>query len=103
VDRWPDLVVSQDRTSRAMASAASLVDRLWAQWQAAAGPAGMNPPLSGTDAVMDPWSTTVTDLLATPTTSGTSTSNSRPERRGISQLERDGLRNSFREVLQQIQ
>jgi hypothetical protein len=31
------------------------VDRLWSQWQAAPGHAGMNPPLSGTDAQLDPW------------------------------------------------
>lgn len=41
------------------------VDRLWAQWQAAPGHSGMNPPLSGTDAVLDPWSTDVTDVLDT--------------------------------------
>jgi len=41
------------------------VDRLWAQWQAGAGHAGLNPPLSGTDAVLDPWTATSSDVLDT--------------------------------------
>ena len=39
------------------------VDRIWAQWQSAHP--GVNPPLSGTDATMDPWSLTVTDVIDT--------------------------------------
>lgn len=41
------------------------VDRLWAQWQANPVHGGLNPPLSGTDAVMDPWPQTATDVLDT--------------------------------------
>jgi len=41
------------------------VDRLWAQWQGDSGHSAMNPPLSGSDATMDPWPTTVTDVLDT--------------------------------------
>jgi tyrosinase len=39
------------------------VDRIWALWQGA-NP-GLTPPLSGTDATMDPWTLSSTDVLDT--------------------------------------
>lgn len=41
------------------------VDRLWAQWQVRPGHEGLNPPLSGPDAVLDPWTTTSDGVLDT--------------------------------------
>jgi tyrosinase len=37
------------------------LDRLWWVWHTKPGNTGKNPPLSGTDAVMDPWSYTEPD------------------------------------------
>jgi tyrosinase len=37
------------------------IDRLWAVWQASAAGAGKNPPLVGSDAVMDPYPETEPD------------------------------------------
>jgi tyrosinase len=37
------------------------LDRLWWVWHTTPGNAGKNPPLSGADAVMDPWSYTEPD------------------------------------------
>ncbi|MBI1852306.1 MAG: tyrosinase family protein [Planctomycetes bacterium] len=37
------------------------LDRLWWQWHSMASHAGKNPPLTGADAVMDPWTYTEPD------------------------------------------
>jgi tyrosinase len=39
------------------------IDRIWDQWQTAHP--GIDPPITGTDAVMDPWTLKVADLRDT--------------------------------------
>jgi tyrosinase len=39
------------------------VDRIWSIWQAMRP--GVDPPLVGADATMDPWAQTVSDVLDT--------------------------------------
>jgi len=43
------------------------LDRIWAAWQKSPQGSGKNPPLTGADAVMDPWSYTELDTRDTAT------------------------------------